>query len=280
MSTPSIYVGSCAWRALEAFHVQCVQRLLQTPGIIYDMKVGDALVDRARSILATRFLMESEADVLVTIDSDILFKPADVHLIAEQAREYDIVAGLYWTRSNSRCIPTSHFLPDHPITLGTTEPQPIKWAASGFTAYRRGVFEELAKDLPLCHPDADWKFYPFYTPFPYDDDEAGLIYLSEDWALAERARAKGFGNYLSPSVQLQHLGVYPFSHETALQSDLPEGRITVTRRRGEGAVYHVALEPDLFQNPELSLVNRFPKGTLIPQNRSERRRMEREKAHA
>ena len=270
----SIYVGVCAWRSVEALHQKCVLQLLKTPGIIYDLKDGDALIDRQRAIVATRFLLETKADVLVTIDSDILFEPQDVLTIAEQAMSHDIVAGLYVTRSSQRCIPTSHFMAEQPIVLGTPGLQPIKWAASGFTAYHRRVFEALAEYLPLCHPKESWRFYPFYTPFAYEDEEAGMIYLSEDWALAQRAREKGFGCYLSQSVTVRHLGMYPYSTDDLLrQVPNPNSPMKVTRQRGEGARYVVEIEDP---------IHNFPEGPLIPpmMNRAERRRMEREKVHA
>ena len=273
MVSPQIYVGEIAWRAVEALNMQCVLRLLRTPGILYDLKTGDALVDRQRAVVATRFLLETKADVLVTIDSDILFEPDDVLTIAEQAVTHDIVAGLYMTRSAGRCIPTSHLLPDTPISLDDPDPQPIKWAASGFTAYHRRVFERLTETMPICHEkQPEMRFFPFYTPFPYDDEENGVIYLSEDWALSERARAAGFGVYLNAAVRLSHLGVYPYGRDDLIRQDVPDGSMTVTRLGGPGARYRAELTPaGLKDNP-----SPFDE-PLIP-NRAERRRQARELA--
>lgn len=242
MTDLRVYVGSIAWRSLEAPHVKCVHELLRSPNLIYDVKWGDALVDRARAIVATRFLRETDADVLVTIDSDIIFNPRDVWQIAAQAVSHDIVAGLYVTRSNTRCIPASHFWPDQPVDMADDPtPVPLRWAAGGFVATHRRVFERLAADLPLCHASQPYAFYPFYQPFAFDDAESGdTLYLSEDWAFCERARQAGFGVYANPAVRLEHLGVYPYRPEDMTIAQPPTMELVVTRQPGVGSQYHVA----------------------------------------
>lgn len=184
---------------------------------------NDALLCRARSKTATHFLTETTADVHVSIDSDIVFDPASVLQIAEQAEAYGIVAGLYVTRaSGGLCRPTTIFETDHPIEFGSDPtPVPVKWAATGFLATARRVFEKLAEDLPLCHRSEPWKFYPFYQPFWIESerDPGDWLYLSEDYAFSERARRAGFQTYLNPAVRLLHLGQYGFRLEDLGQSE-------------------------------------------------------------
>lgn len=174
---------------------------------------NDALLCRARSKTATHFLLESKADVHVSIDSDIVFDPQSVLQIAQQAHDLGgIVAGLYVTRAKGGlCRPTSIFEADVPIEFGT-DPTPVevKYAATGFMATPRKVFEKLAEDMPLCHPSEWWRFYPVYMPMIVDGDN-GPEYLSEDFAVCERARRAGFKIYINPAVRLLHVGHYPFS---------------------------------------------------------------------
>jgi hypothetical protein len=180
---------------------------------MYQPLPNDALVERARSIIATRFL-GSSADVLLTVDDDIIFTPGEALQLCEQAVTHDLVVGIYVTRSRGRCKPTSFFLPDHPVEFGDDPtPVPIRWGASGFMAIHRRVFERLAPDLPLCHEGTPLAHHPFYLPFVVNDDLGKPIMLSEDWALTQRAREAGFGVYCNPALRIRHLGLYDYGLE-------------------------------------------------------------------
>lgn len=229
---PRVYLGPAYGRYIEPDHIQSMNRMLRHP-VTYAPTWNDALLCRARSKTATHFLLETDADVHVSIDSDIVFDPASVFQIAQQAHELGgMVAGLYVTRApGALCRPTSLFETDVPIELGTDPtPIPIKWAATGFLATPRIVFETLAKDLPLCHRSEPWKFYPFYQPFwvPSERDPEDWLYTSEDYALSERARRAGFQVYLNPAVRLLHLGQYPFRLEDLGKPEAPAAPVRMT----------------------------------------------------
>ncbi len=220
-----------------------MHRMLRYP-VMFAPTWNDALLCRARSKTATHFLLETDYDVHVSIDSDIVFDPQSVLQIAEQAQEYGIVAGLYVTRhQGALCRPTSLFEYDLPIEFGTDPtPVPIKWAATGFLATARRVFERLAEDLPLCHKSESWKMFPFYQPFwvKSERDEEDWIYLSEDYAFCERARRAGFQTYLNPAVRLLHLGQHPFRLEDLGQPDRLPQPVRMTYQRDGRYRYEVA----------------------------------------
>src|SRR5690242_20626305 len=72
-----IYVGQAVGRDVNVQHMQCLMTLMTTrlpADVTYHPANNDALVSRSRSIVASRFL-ESDADVLLTIDTDIGFNP-------------------------------------------------------------------------------------------------------------------------------------------------------------------------------------------------------------
>lgn len=245
-AAPSIYLGPAYGRYIEPDHIQSMQRLLLNAKqpVMYAPAWNDALLCRARSKTATHFLTETECDVHVSIDSDIVFAPESVAMIAQQAHELQApVAALYVTRAaGALCKPTSVFETDVPIEFGTDPtPVPIKWAATGFLATPRVVFETLARDLPLCHPSEWWKFYPFYQPFVVDGID-GPNYLSEDYAFCERARRAGFAIYLNPAIRLLHLGQHPFRLEDLGQPEPPAVPVRTTyladgRYRHERAIH-------------------------------------------
>lgn len=244
---PKVYLGPAYGRYIEPDHIQCMNRMIRQP-VMYAPAWNDALLCRARSKTATHFLTETDYDVHVSIDSDIVFDPQSVFMIAQQAHDLGgIVAGLYVTRaSGTLCRPTSIFEYDQPIDLNMDPtPVPIKWAATGFMATPRKVFERLAQDLPLCHRSTDWKFHPFYQPFWIESerDPGDWLYLSEDYAFCERARRAGFQVFLNPAVRLLHLGQYPFRIEDLGQPEKPAAPVRMTYQRDGRYTYETPDAP-------------------------------------
>ena len=236
-----VWVGGCIGRYYEPDHVNSVQRLL--PAIqqrtghvpIYRPKFNDADVHRARSRNATEFLVESDADVHLSLDSDIVFNAPDALAICEAANECQgIVGGQYITRrkGGQHCFPTSLAPDGVTVVYGEShEPVPFRYISGGFVAVHRKVFETLVAGpkMPLLHAsDPGMAFYPFYLGF-WTQGFNELIYLSEDWALCERARRAGLPVLLDPGVRLLHLGMHPYRLEDMLQPPLPVQEMHLTR---------------------------------------------------
>ena len=217
----TIALAQIVWRQYEPKHVSCLIDLVQS-GIVSSMltQQGDALVSRARSILATRFLTKHDEQVLVTVDSDVIFKPDDVRKIAEAAHEHHgIVGGLYMCRAMQDNAPTS-ILPDG-VEISVGDPDaplvPVRWLAAGFMAIDRGVFEALAdgEDVPLYHAGSSLEMYGFYDDIRQDAAITTWvgkerIYPSEDYALCEQASIQGFPILLDPSIRLGHVGQWTY----------------------------------------------------------------------
>lgn len=229
------YIGNVYGRNVEMMHWQAMDALRSASSQReHDMRVmfrpnyNDALVCRSRSKTATSFLLDSDADVHVSIDGDVIFEPWQVAQIARQAVEHGMVGGLYITRSRADARPTSIFEPGTTITFGSDPtPQPVRWLASGFVATSRRVMEAVAGTLPLCHPDEPWRFYPMYQPYVFEGPR-GPIYLSEDFAFVQRAIEAGFTPHIAPNIRIYHYGGHPFSLEDCLQKPLTEREIAVT----------------------------------------------------
>lgn len=237
-----VVVATPAWRAFEGPNVSSVMDLLTHPNVARLPLTGDADIVRVRSRGATRFLEQTTADVLLWVDSDISFRDTDALLVCRQAMEHSIVAGIYVTRSSRSPILTSRLLRDVRVNFGTDPtPAPILWAAGGFTAVHRRVYERLADDpeMAVLHPDDPaLRMRPFYLEFPTDDEDGNPIWLSEDWAFAERARRAGFPSYASPSVRLAHWGVYGFSLEDVYAKHPDPAPLAVTRTAAGTLVEH------------------------------------------
>jgi hypothetical protein len=239
-----VFIGNVVWRDEAVGHGQSMRQLwreLDKRGIEFQEGTvsGDALVSRSRSIAASAFL-RSDCDVLLSIDSDIWFRPDDAIALCEKAIAYDVIAGLYVTRGLER--QPALMLPDHPVVFaGNSEPFEAPFVSTGFVAVHRSVFERLSETLPLCHRGwndrgADTSFWPFYMPFviPWEGD--GNMYLSEDWAFCQRAKDAGFKVWVDPSFRLGHYGQTLYTLEDLLRPAKDSPAPMVLHREHDGSL--------------------------------------------
>ena len=171
------------------------------------VEAGDALISRVRSIAASRWLVEHPDDeAFLMVDDDFLFTPEAAEAIIDLAIEKrGIAAGVTPLRSGhyTAIVPLSG---ERELWLAPdTEPFEIKWAG-GALAYHRSVFEALVPTLPLLHKgDTISAFWPFFMPMIHTLADGRQIYLSEDYAVHERARQLGFKVWVQPAAQIGHL---------------------------------------------------------------------------
>ena len=237
-----VVIGSCIWRQVEARHVVSLVNVLREPGFAYAPQVGDALIERARSMSATFFLNQTDADIHLSIDSDIAdFSVDDVRKVCEQAMTHDIVCALYVTRpGNAPATPTSMIAAGEDVLMGTDTDQlsPLRWGATGFMATHRRVFERLSKELPLLNKSkGDRAFWPFYQTMIVEHDGEDIL-LSEDYAFCERATRAGFGVWFNPGVRVRHIGQYPYRMEDMGMEVIPPQPLII-RRDEPGAKWSV-----------------------------------------
>jgi len=161
---------------------------------------------------------------MLSIDSDIWFRPEDAIALCEKALDgHDIIGGLYMTRSIK--TQPAMMLPDAPVVFAPGEkPFETQFVSTGFCAVSRAPLEALSKTLPHCHQTwrqggQDTSFWPFYMPFVIEWPEDGYIYLSEDWAFCQRAKEAGFNLWVHPGVRVGHIGSYMYTLEDLLRPD-------------------------------------------------------------
>ena len=235
-----VYVGSIVYRTVEVPHYDSMLRLREfcmKNGIelVEGIVRGDALVERSRSIAASSFL-RSDCDVMISIDSDIWFRPIDAIALCQKALEYQIIGALYMTR-NLNTQPAL-MLPDEPVSF-TPDSGPVKvpFVSTGFMAVTKAPFEALSKTLPLCHESwGESSFWPFYLPYvvPWPDD--GHILLSEDWAFCQRAKDEGFDIWLDPSIRLAHHGDYGYTLEDLIRPPKSPPVPLTLHRKSDGSL--------------------------------------------
>lgn len=199
-------VDSQAWDSLNTLSA------CPNPRMVVRFKSGDALIDRSRSYVASRFLMDHpESEVLMFIDDDVVFNPRDAVKIARLVKDesLDIVGGAYMIKqADNPRLAVKTFDGDRVIFGENGAVQKVENVSTGFMAIHRRVLEKMAKTLPLCHP-GDMKFYPFFQPYPKEIN-GSWVYLSEDWAFCQRAQDLGFSVWLDTTTKLSHAGRYVY----------------------------------------------------------------------
>ena len=250
-----VYFGPSYYRAIDVAHHLAVLHLFKTAGarnlaLRIEPTWGDALIERSRARSATRFLETTDCDVWLSIDSDIHFDPNDAIRLCEQAMEFDVVGGMYFTRTSNDPIPAVRLVEGQRYDLSDSKPVPVTYPSTGYLAVHRRVFKALAEEIPVCHPsDAILRHIPFFTPFPMEEG-GELVLLSEDWALVARARDAGFGIYLNPAVKATHFGALAVSsHDLAVERTGREAKAIT--RTGNGSYAVERSGPQVVETQEL-----------------------------
>lgn len=205
-----VFATMCIHRHVDPEAFSSVISLLHCPDpkFTFSRRRGDALIDRARSLEATRFLLKSKAEVLFFMDDDILFDPLDAVKVCKEAREKEAIVGAAYVlkkrgggQFNIKCLSDKKVL----VFGKGGGLHEVRYVSTGFMAIHRSVLEEVAKTLPRCvFPDEE-DFYPFFQPYAVGI-EGRNIYLSEDWAMCQRAADCGFKTYCDTTVKLGHAG--------------------------------------------------------------------------
>lgn len=215
-------LGVCAWRFIEPDTNRCLISALLTGRYIAMEQWNDAAIDRARGCAATEFLRHTspdDTDVLVFIDSDMIFSLEDLDKIVSLARDkVGIAIGAYPVRRGDAPWLALVPLEGNAVLSFNAESPPIevKYGATGFMAIHREVLKAVADTMPLC-TGAGAPFWPVFLPLIVDENGTNH-YLSEDWSFCHRARDLGFPVWLDQTVKLGHIGNYVYSVKDLMQA--------------------------------------------------------------
>lgn len=225
-----VCVALCVHRGIdpEAYKSLEALRYSQDPIFVTYFHVGDALIDRARSQVATRFLESGKFDVLLFLDDDIAYEPDAPVKVAKLIHDNGLdICGAAYVKKQSE---GNHFniktLDDEPLVFGEgAGVEEVRCISGGFMGISMKVLKKLAETLPLCHPN-DLRFYPFFQPYPKEiensDGTKTMIYLSEDWAICERARDAGFKVWVDCTTKLTHVGKYKYDWNDIFRDPKPD----------------------------------------------------------
>lgn len=185
--------------------------------------VSDSLVSRSRNTLTQRFL-DSASTHLMFIDSDIVFKPADVRAISEQlAQGKEIVGGLYPFKQRKLGWVLNALPGEEPDASGMMK---VKYLGTGFLAVARDVFYRMAAAFPEIRYQTDENEGINLTNGGqlrtlHDFWSVGVCegrYLSEDWYFCHRAAQLGIPIWANTNVKVGHLGLIQYPLEEVANS--------------------------------------------------------------
>ncbi|MDD4892398.1 MAG: hypothetical protein PHH73_00165 [Candidatus Rickettsiella isopodorum] len=210
-----------------------IDTLRNSRDVGFDLEYDDALISRSRNLLTMRFL-ESKYKVILFIDDDIFFIPEHIDILSKHCLNgYDIIGGLYPTRSGKTCASRMVKGTRCHTPVKNTQPIEAEYISTGFMAIHRKVFEKLINEnkIKLAYGDRERfsdvePYYPFFEAMWHDGE-----WLSEDWGFCKIAKDVGFKCWLSPSVFLGHEGRYVYTLRDAFRLPVDNNKVIELYRK-------------------------------------------------
>lgn len=216
-------------RSVLAFQTACQARGI---GLHVELSGGDALITRARSAIAAKFLA-SDASHLFFVDADIGFTPDQAFRLLDSGR--DVVGGVYpikavdWTkvrdasqRGAADLLAASvgyvvRFIPNETNSVELSEDGfgPVAYVGNGFLMLSRAAVQRVVD----AHPELTARLGDMVGAVQGDvvmifesmiEPETGQ-HLSEDYAFCRRWRDLGGEIFADFQGRLTHVGAMAFS---------------------------------------------------------------------
>lgn len=188
---------------------------------------NESLIPRARNVLATMFLKESDYTHFMFIDADIEFDAYDVVKMIEADK--DVICGIYpkkeinWNfvhqAANNDISPDNlkYFVGSSFVNLkggaehSFDEPVEIVDGGTGFMLMKREVLQKVADAAPtFWSPEGNEYYAVFDTSFE-EKIPGKKEYLSEDFHFCRLVSKAGYKIYAAPWAVLNHIGQYTYS---------------------------------------------------------------------
>jgi hypothetical protein len=203
----------------------CMERRI---GLQVELGGGDALIPRARGVMAARFLNQTTHTHLFFVDADIGFKPEQVFRLLDARR--DIVGGVYpakrihWDKAKKAMADgikdvlaaslgyVVRFLPSAKgsVTVDDDGFGAVAYVGTGFMMISRGAVQQITDahpELLAKHGDMNGATASEAVMVfePMIEKETGQ-YLSEDYAFCRRWRDLGGEIFADFDSRLTHVG--------------------------------------------------------------------------
>lgn len=214
----------CAWRNIVVDTAECLIAL-RDRGWGYVIKRGDALITRQRAKVVSDWYRQTDEDVFLMIDDDVVFTEEHAAKVVQLARDTKSIACAAYVVKDGGHLACRR-LPGQDILFGQdssghdSPPVEILYPATGFMAVHRDVITAMIEAktaegipvFPFCDAlGEDGAYWPFFDVFSIQWDNGRWENLSEDYAFGEQAQRLGFKVWLDPSVILYHMGTFPYN---------------------------------------------------------------------
>ena len=223
MSEFSVTVAVCAHRDIKAAVWEKLWALGGCPNPKVTVRVidGDALISRSRSRAATFFLKQTQDDLLMFIDDDVVIKPFDATKLMHEAWQLKlpIVGAAYVTKSQDNPGFAIRPLGPGQIEFGTKgQIYEVRSISTGCMVIRREVLTRMVNDkiAPLC-THGSTSYYPFFQHEKMMIDGQWED-ISEDWYFCEKARKCGFTVHCDTTIKLGHIGQWEFTWDDIIRT--------------------------------------------------------------
>lgn len=174
-----------------------------------------ATVSWARSKVMSHFLKDTQADVLIMMDSDMSAEMHEFDKLAKEALDRDAVVGsLLCKRVAGRgwCNWFADGEPRQAYSDTVEELGPKDYMGAAFTAYPRSVMLRIASQIPYLEKKKMWAFFVDKIVELVDEDTGKSYYdlLTEDRVFCDVVRACGEKLFCDMSLAVQHWGFFGF----------------------------------------------------------------------
>jgi hypothetical protein len=180
---------------------------------------GDSMIERARASLFGTWLEQwrkgNKFEYFMQIDEDIEFPRDAIPRLIESGKPFIGAAYAYKAKQGHKVGKSvCKYLPDQIVDeRGVAK---IKWLSGGFVLCHHEMLFEMMRKYPELRYDSITEFrgdqtnesYIFWLPLVHTITDGKLngkkIFLSEDYAFAQRAIDAGFDNYEDTTIRLTH----------------------------------------------------------------------------
>ncbi len=199
----SVHVGVPAGEVMSTFTSLCLidlACLFQSKGLRFEIKIeiSSCYVERARNFVADNFL-KSGCDRLLMIDSDMVFKPADVVRLLALSTVLDVVSAAYTIRGEPCTYIVS--MPEK-VSHNEFGCMPHGGMGLGFTVVSRQAMQTLADVAPLT----TFAERPKPIPAIFRNSVNNGVFTGEDMNFFADLRTNGYQPWVDPLIDLGHRG--------------------------------------------------------------------------
>ena len=169
---------------------------------------GCSIITMARNMLVDQFLKTDCTDLLF-IDADVIAEPDHILRLMAQSGDKDITAGAYPRRRKDKMF----FMHLHYDENGDLEfdgsMMRINRVGTGFMLVRRNVVEALAERAQTYLGQDGVSQMANVFEFQLKDG----MFVGEDYAFCDAARALGYKVWLDVDISLPHVGTEEFTND-------------------------------------------------------------------